>query len=215
MSDNSLNVSSLFHKGKLIQIGDIIACKVEFLDTAGTGRFNHFDDGGVLTNIRVKVDTVCNSCYLNHGFTYNSVGGLGYTFEFDNGSRQYAFESDAVTFPYLINEKIKYINKYYNHEVNKDKAENLIKYLGLPVRKDLGTYLKKYNREIFDYLCLTFRIRFGEFGVFTDTDSLTDVALKTLRQYGGYDNNTKNVIHNLVSNNNNESGNSYFKNLKV
>jgi hypothetical protein len=209
---NSLNVSSLFYKGKLFQIGDLISCKVEFLNTSGAG-FEHYNDGGILKSIEVTVDTVSNSCYLNHGFTYSTIGGLGYKFTFDKGSSQYAFESDIVHFPYLINDKIKYIDRYYDHEVNKDKCENLINYLNLPVNKKLGSYLKRYDREIFDYLCLTFRIRFGEFGLFKDNNELSNITFKILREFTNYDNNVKNKLHNLIANNKGVTDNSLYKNL--
>lgn len=210
---NQLFVSALFHKGKLIQLGDIVQAKVEFLDTKGTGRFNHYNDGGTLTKIIVEVDTISNTCYLNHGFTYNSIGGLGYKFEFDYHSIQYAFESDAYRFPWTVVDRMHYLNTYYNHSINKDKRDNLVSYFNIPNTKNIGSYLKKYHRDIFDYICLTFRIRFGEFGEFRNNNELNDITFKVLREIGGYDNNVNNPIHNLTSNNKGENHNSLIKSL--
>lgn len=145
MSDK-LNVSALLYKGKLFQIGDLVNCEIGYLDTISGRGFNSYKTGGTLIKINVKIDTIVNSSYLNHGFTYSFIEDLGYTFEFDNGETQYAFESDLAAFPQLISERVKSLNKYYSHPINKDKADNLRRYFKLDSAKNLGTYLKNTRK---------------------------------------------------------------------
>jgi hypothetical protein len=200
--NNELNVSSLFYKGQLFQIGDFIKTKVEYLDTINTMGFNHYHGGGVLTKIIVEPTTICNSLYLNHGFTYTSIGGLGYRFELDGNKTEYAFESSLVIIPDGLRAKDEYIKKYYLAPINKDKLDNLVAYLSIPEKElnKLGFYLRKNHKEIYDYICLTFKIRQGVYGKFADNNELSKLSMSILYK-NGFTNNIKNHIYMFTSDN--------------
>lgn len=207
-----LNTSALFYKGKLFQIGDIITCKVGFLNTISGSGFDHFNTSGVLTKIIIEVDTICNSGYLNNGFVYNSIGSLGYKFELDNNNIQYAFESDVLHFPYGVMDCNRYIHNYYSHPINSDKWTHLQSYLNIPKTTNIGHYLRKNHREIYNYICLTFRIRFGEFGLFNDSNDLSNISFKILKEFGEFNNNVNNVIYKFIQHDSSTCKNLYISN---
>jgi hypothetical protein len=205
-----LNVSALFYKGKLFQIGDLMTSKVEYLGSMG---FDHMYGGGILTKIRITTDTVCNSLFLNQGFTYSSIGGLGYSFDID-GKAVYAFECDVVPFPYYVGEKDAYITQYYRSDVNKDKLDNLVDFLDIPSNKisKLGNYLRKNHKEIYEYISLTFQIRQGRFGSFSDGNELSKITMQVLSD-NGYKSNGENLIYKLTAGNKSKDKNSLYKAL--
>lgn len=206
-----LNTSALFYKGKLFQLGDIITCKVGFLNTAQGIGFDSFDVKGVLTKIIIEVDTICNSGYLNNGFVYNSIGSLGYKFELDGNEWQYSFESDLLHFPCRVSNCDRYLHNYYSHLINLDKWMHLQSYLNIPKTSNIGHYLRKNHKEIYNYICLTFRIRFGEFGRFSDSNELSTITFKVLREFGGFDNNVNNIIYKFLQHNPTSFKNLYLK----
>jgi hypothetical protein len=197
----TLNVSALFYKGKLFQIGDFVTTHVEYLDE-GQGGFSHYSNNEVIKNIEVRVDSLCNSLYLNHGFTYQTVGGLSYAFEMLSKRKEYAFETQFVPFPTNARDQEKYLNEYYYNIVNSDKAADLMKKFNINKSNKIGSYLKEHQREIFDYIVLTFKIRQGKFGELND-QNFSDVTFRVLKDHG-YTNTTVNPIY-LIS-----SGNSMY-----
>lgn len=212
---NQLELSALFYAGKLFQIGDLVKGQGEYLDNRYG--FTKFDTGGIITKIIVKKDTICNSLYLNHGVTYNSIGGLGYIFEL-NGKQQYAFENKTLAIPYKIQEKRDYFRNYYLLELNKDKLQNLLDFIKKEHHQEiklskLGDIISKEYPEIFDYFFLCLRIRNGEFGTFYENNELSNITMKVLSEKG-FNNTTTNYLFKLTSDNSRNplnNNNSYYK----
>jgi hypothetical protein len=154
--ENRIEVSSLFYKGKLFQLGDEVRGKSEYLDNRYG--FTKYDIGGVITKIIIETDVVCNSLYLNEGITYNTIGGLGFKFELDYKEVSYVFECcDFITL-HSIKEQRDYMSRYFFQPVNEDKLENILSILknqiGLEPNKRelerLGNYIYKNHRMYFD-----------------------------------------------------------------
>lgn len=215
---NQLIVSALFYKGKLFQIGDVISGKGEYL--SNFSGFENYNIGGVITKIIVEVDTICNSLFLNHGFTYNSIGGLGYKFEID-GIVNYAFEVNNFNLPILMADKIRFVTAYYNHKVNADKLLDIVNFINIEFKyqmkpseiRNIGKFLKVNHRELFDYILLTFRIRAGEFGFFSDSNELSNISNKVLSKHG-LTNYVNNILYKFTSNNSTINGCYKYKSLE-
>lgn len=204
-----IEITALIYKGKLFQVGDVITNKTEYLGSTG---FSHYHGIGTLKKIIIKEDTLSNSLYLNHGFTYNTIGGLGYVFMFENGNKEYAFECDLVPLPSDGRKAERFINEYYRNSININKYTDIVKYFEIPEKysKNIGSFLKKNHKWAYDYLCLTFNIRNGYFGRIEDANQLSNITMKVLRE-NGFDNNTMNNIHLFTSNNSMTEGNKRYK----
>jgi hypothetical protein len=209
-----INTSALFYKGKLFQVGDLVHTKVEYLNTQAGG-FRHRVSSGVITKIIISTETVCNSLFLNHGFTYTAIGGLGYRFEIDGKGSVYAFETSLVPFPSRVRDIERYISDYYCSDINKDKLESLVDFISIPpgIHRTLGGFLRKNHKELYDYICLTFKIRQGAYGVLHDTNDMSTITMEHLYKIG-YTDNSNNLLYRFTSGNSRTpEGNARYKGI--
>lgn len=200
-----MEISALFYDGKLFQIGDLVKGQGEYLHSSYG--FTKYDTGGYITKIIVEKSILCNSLYLNHGITYNSIDGLSYIFEI-NGERHHAFENKNLVIPNYIQEKRNYFTKYYLLEINIHKLNNLLNFLKkehdveLTSREilKLGDIISKKYKIIFDYFFLCLDIRNGKFGKFYNNNELSNITSKVLSN-NGMVHNVGNYLYKLIVNN--------------
>lgn len=203
--NKSLSVSSLFYDDKLFQIGDLVDGQGEYLDTSYG--FTKYKTGGVITNILIEEDTLCNSLYLNHGITQSSIGGLGLKFEL-NGVKHYVFENKTLFIPASVKEQIAYFTAYYNHPSNIHRLESLLQFIKVEHNREitkkelnkLGYIVKTQYKELFRYFFVCLLIRNGTYGKI-NRDNFSSIVFSTLREQCGYESNVNNYIHKLTYDN--------------
>ncbi|MCP4254602.1 MAG: hypothetical protein GY775_14605, partial [Candidatus Scalindua sp.] len=206
---DKIHLTALFNKGTLIQIGDEINIKGEFLDTINTQRFQQYHKKAVVKNITSKSEILCNSCYLNQGLSFETNGGLGYKIITTEGETEYGYESTL----YLANpdnskEWKKYLNRYFSNTLNSQKLEYLLWFIKKdqnikPSKKNLncfGTWLYMNQRRLFDYMVVTFKIRGGYYEPIT-CNNMSDITFKWIKKIFGERNNSC-IIERLINSTN-------------
>ena len=213
-NQNNISVDSIFYKGKLFQVGDIVNTNIEYLDIINSQGFvNSVNNSLVLKDIVIEPDSIVNSCFVNHGFTNkNGLGGLSYSFivgsgdNNNNNKRVFAFECDLIDLSLFTNkkDKIRFFDSYYNIPLNKAKRDNLVMFFNIPLTiKNIGSFIYKINKNAFDFIYCGFEIRYGVYGNnLYCSDSLTKTFTRVYESKG-FDktNRVGSMEYNLTMNN--------------
>jgi hypothetical protein len=193
-----MNVTSVFSRGELIQVGDLVVSDIEFLNCFGGG-FERYNHTARVASIEVAPTPLCNNSLLNIGITMTTTEHMLKT---DTGKLLWLFETKLAPLQNNKKDRILFLNDYFKH--NQNMWVRLKEKLGLKNLNDTkpnfnyGRFIAEYNTDVYNYIIQTFLIRLGRFGELTPK-TYNEITFDALRKIG-YDNRVSNILYQISTN---------------
>jgi hypothetical protein len=199
LNNKQMNVTSVFSRGELIQVGDLVVSDIEFLNCMSGSGFERYSHTARVVSIEVAPSSLCNSCLLNIGITMSTTEHMLKT---DTGKLLWLFETKLAPLSNNKKDRILFLTDYFKH--NQNMWVKLKERLGLKDLEDTkpnfnyGRFIAEYNTDVYNYIIQTFLIRLGRFGELTPKN-FSHISFDALGKIG-YNNYVSNILYQIGKN---------------